>query len=161
MIRDQQPTEHERLDKFDNSGGGVARRIGCGLLVVIFLVGSTVMWKTLKRDYTTKSQDSNGVGLGYRVRNAVEEYVEVHGKLPASNEDAGVPPASEIGGNYVSRIAIEDGDIVIVYGKNADTRIVGKTIVFVPDDSNDPDVSWTCSSPDIPDKWLTSSCRSN
>ncbi len=160
-MRDQQPIEHERLDELHSSGGGGAGRIGCGLVIVIFLVGSPFMWSTMKRDYTTKAQVTEGTGLAYRVRTAVEVYVEDHGDLPASNEDAGLPSASEINGNYVSQIGIEDGEIVVVYGKNADSRIVGKTIVFVPDVSNHADVSWTCSSPGIPDKWLTSECRSH
>jgi type IV pilus assembly protein PilA len=161
MMRDQQPIEHERLDELYSSGGGVTRRIGCGLVVVTFLVGSAVMWSTAKRDYTIRAEVSEGVALAYRVRTAVEAYVEVHGELPLSNEDAGLPPASEISGEYVSRIGIENGEIVVVYGKKADTRIVGKTIVLVPDVSNYPDVSWTCGSPGIPDKWLTSRCRSH
>ena len=99
--------------------------------------------------------------MAYRVRTAVEVYVEDHGELPASNEDAGLPPASEISGDYVSQIGIEGGEIVVVYGKEADPRIVGKTVVFVPDVSNHPDVSWTCSSPGIPDKYLTATCQSH
>ncbi len=161
-MRDQQPIEHERLDELYSSGGGVARRIGCGFVViVIFLVGSGVGWSILKRDFTIRVEVTEGVSLAYRVRTAVEAYVEVHGELPLSNEAAGLPPASEISGYYVSQIGIEDGEIVVVYGKNADTRIVGRTVVFVPDVSNHPDVSWTCSSPGIPDKYLTSTCRSH
>ena len=159
MMRDQQPIEHERLDELYSSGGSVTRRIGCGLVVVIFLVGA-VMWSTrAKRDFIIGTEVTEGVALAYRVRAAVEAYVEVHGELPLSNEDVGLPPASEISGENVSQIGIEDGEIVVVYGKKADTRIVGKTVVFVPDVSNHPDVSWTCSSLGIPDKYLTSTCR--
>ena len=161
IMRDQQPIEHERLDERYSSGGGVTRRIGCGLVVVIFLVGA-VMWSTrAKRDFIIGAEVTEGVALAYHVSTAVEAYVEVHGELPLSNEDAGLPPASEISGEYVSQIGIEDGEIVVVYGKKADTRIVGKTIVLVPDVSNYADVSWTCGSPGIRDKWLTSSCRSH
>ncbi len=160
-MRDQQPIEHERLDELYSSGGGVARRIGCGLVVVIFLVGAA-MWSIRDaRDSVIRAEVSEGVSRAYRVRNAAEAYAEVHGELPLSNEDAGLPPASEIGGEYVSQIGIENGEIVVVYGKKADTRIVGKTIVLVPDVSNHPDISWTCSSPGIPDRWLTSTCRSH
>ena len=159
-MRDQQPIEHERLDEPNSFGGGSAGRIGCGLVIVIWLVGSAVGWPILKRNYTIKAQVSAGASLTYVVRTAVEAYVEDHGNLPVNNEDAGLPPASEIRGDYVSQIGIEDGEIVVVYGDKADTRIVGKTVVFVPDVSNQPGVSWTCSSPDMPDKYLTSRCRS-
>jgi type IV pilus assembly protein PilA len=162
MTRDQQPVEHQRLDEFHSSGGGVARRIGCSfLVVVILLVGSPFMWSKLKGDYTIKAQMSEGLSLNYRVRAGVDVYIEQHGEFPASNEDAGLPPASEITGNYVSQVGVDDGKIVVIYGKKADRRLVGKTVVFVPDMSNQQDVSWTCSSQDIPDKWLTSTCQSH
>ena len=160
-MRDQQPVEHERLDELYSSDRGFFGRIGWGsLIVVIFLVGLSIIGSTSKRNYIIKAQVSQGVVLAIRVRIAVEAYVDAHGELPASNEDAGLPLASEISDNYVSQIGIEDGEIVVVYGRNAESRIAGKTIVVVPDVSNPPIVSWTCSSPDIPDKWLTSDCRS-
>lgn len=155
-MHDQQPLEHERLDTgFPPRSKG----IGCGLLVIALIVGSVVITDRAKHDYTIRAQVSEGLNLAHRVRVAVEGYVEDYGELPANNEDAGLPPASEISGSYVSQIGIEDGEIVIVYGKKIDTRVVGKTIVLVPDVSNHPDISWTCSSPDIPNKWLTSACR--
>jgi type IV pilus assembly protein PilA len=128
---------------------------------VIFLVGSEVIWSTAKRNYTIRAEVSEGVNLAYGARTAVEVYVEEHGELPGGNEEAGLPPAGEISSKYVRQIGIEDGEIVVLYGKKADTRIIGKTIVIVPDISNHPEVSWTCSSPGIPDKWLPSRCRSH
>lgn len=160
-MRDQQPIEHERLDNVYKSGGGGVGRIGCGLVIVIWLVGSAIAWPIMKRNYTIRAQVSVGASLAYRVRTAVEVYVKEHGELPASNEDAGLLPASETSGDYVSQIGIENGEIVVVYGKKVDTRVVGKTVVFVPNVSNHTEVSWTCSSPDIPDKYLTSTCRSH
>jgi type IV pilus assembly protein PilA len=161
-MRDQQPIERERQDDLHSTGGRVAKRIGCGfLVVVIFLVGSEVIWSTAKRNYTIRAEVSEGVNLAYGARTAVEVYVEEHGELPGGNEEAGLPPAGEISSKYVRQIGIEDGEIVVLYGKKADTRIIGKTIVIVPDISNHPDVSWTCSSPGIADKWLPSRCRNH
>lgn len=161
-MRDQQPIGHERHNALHSAGARVAKRIGWGfLVVVIFLVGSEVFWSTAKRDYTIRAEVSEGVNLAYGARTAVEVYIEDHGELPGGNEEAGMPPASEINSKYVSRIDIDGGEIVVVYGKKADMGIVGKTIVFVPDISNHPNVSWTCSSPGIPDKWLPSRCRSD
>ena len=108
-----------------------------------------------------KSQVSEGTVLAYRVRAAFEVYFKDHGELPTSNEEADLPTSSEVNGKYVSQISIESGQIIVVYGKAADERVVGKRVVFVPDASNGQDVSWACSSPDIPNKWLTSECQSN
>ena len=160
-MRDQEPIEDQRLDELPRVSGSGARRIGCSLVVVICLVGSVIAVPIAKRNYTIKAQELEGVSLTYSVRSAVEVYVEDRGKLPGSNEDAGLPPASEISGKYVSQIGIADGKIIVVYGKNVDERVFGKTIVFIPVVSKNLDVSWTCSSPDLPDKWLTAVCQSD
>ena len=129
------------------------------IIVLVIVVGSVILWPIMRRDYVVKSQVSEGTVLAYRARAAFEVYLEDHGEIPANNEDADLPPASEVNGKYVSQINIEGGEIIVVYGKAVDESVAGKTVVFVPDLSNDHDVSWTCTSPDIPDKWLPSMCQ--
>lgn len=161
-MRDRQPIEHERLEKLQSTRRRFLGRSGWVFLAgLIILVGSPIMWSKLKGDYTIRAQVSAGTNVAFRVRSAVEAYVEKHDELPASNEDAGLPPANEISDRYVGQIGIHDGQIIVVYGKAADARIVGKTIVFVPGFSDQSDISWTCSSPDLPAKWLPSMCQSS
>jgi hypothetical protein len=49
--------------------------------------------------------------------------------------------------------------LVVVYGNKAREQIAGKRLMLVPDTSKNPELTWTCNSLDIPDKWLTSMCR--
>ncbi len=127
---------------------GAIRR---GLLFMILIGGLAFFYDLAKRNYTIRAQVSAGLVMAYSVTTVMEQYLADHGELPASNEDVGLPPAGENSGNYVSQLGIEDGKIVIIYGKH---------LLFVPDVSNPAEVSWQCSSPDIPDKWLVEQCRS-
>ena len=154
--KQKQSLEHERLDKLYPR---LSKGIGCGLLFMILIGGSAVFWDLSKRNYTIRAQVTVGLARAYSVRIVVEQYLADHGELPASNEDVGLPPAGENSGKYVSQLGIEDGKIVIIYGNKAKEKIHGKHLLFVPDVSNPAEVSWQCSSPDIPDKWLIKQCR--
>lgn len=156
----QQSVEQERLDEGLGRRRGLGGK-GCGivLLILILFIGSPFWWSTVKRNYTIRAQVSQGMTEAFRVRAAVEEYQKSHGELPANNEEAGLPPPNEISGKYVSQIAVEGGELVVVYGNKADEKIAGKTLLLVPDTSNSAEFSWTCTSVDIPDKWLTSMCQ--
>ena len=153
----KQSLEHERLDKLYPR---LSKDIGCGLLFMILIGGLAFFYDLAKRNYTIRAHVSGGMAMSYSVRALLEQYLADHGELPASNEDVGLPPAGENSGNYVSQLGIEDGKIVIIYGNKAKQKIHGKHLLFVPDVSNPAEVSWQCSSPDIPDKWLVEQCRS-
>jgi len=154
----EQPLEHERLHElFGRRRGG--RRIGCGVLVLGLIAGSQFMWTKGRQDYTIRAQVSEGVNLSYSVRSAIEEYFNNQSELPANNDEADLPMPGKINGNYVSQVSVKDGEIVVVYGNNAHENVAGKTLLFVPDASKGPEFSWTCSSLEIPDKWLSSRCR--
>ena len=154
----QQPIEHERLDGLFSPRRRLGG-IGCGVIVLIWLFGSSLWWTTSKRNYSIRAQVSAGMTVAFRVKSAVEEYIKSHGELPANNEEAGLPPPNEIIDDYVSQVTVKDGELVIVYGNKAREQIVGKKLMLVPDTSKSPKVSWTCNSLDIPDKWLTPMCR--
>ena len=153
--KQKQSLEHERLDKLYPR---LSKGIGCGLLFMILIGGLAFFYDLAKRNYTIRAQVSAGLAMSYSARTLVEQYLADHGELPASNEDVGLPPAGENSGNYVSQLGIEDGKIVIIYGNKAKQKIHGKHLLFVPDVSNPVETSWQCSSPDIPDKWLTEQC---
>lgn len=133
--------------------------MGCGIIFLMVLVGSQFMWTNARQDYSIRAQASEGITLSYSVRRTLEDYFKDRGDFPANNEEAGLPPANELSGNYVSQISVRDGDIVVIFGNNEHENIAGKKPTLVPDVSKSPKVSWVCSNLDIPDKWLTSGYR--
>ena len=138
-----------------------SKGIGRGLLVIVLIAGVWFLADEAKRDYIVRAQVSSGLAMAYGVRNVLEQYLADHGELPAGNVDAGLPLAGENGGDYVSELGIEDGKIVIIYGNKANQKVHGKRLLYVPDVSSPAEVTWQCSSPDIPDKWLNEPCRSD
>lgn len=154
----QQPIEHEPLEETSGSRRG-ARAIGCGVIVLVMFVGSPFMWSKIKLDYSIRAEVFQGFSLTYSVRSAIEEHFKDHGELPANNEEAGLPLPQEINDNYVSQVGVAEGEVVVVYGNKAHEKIAGKKLTLVPDASTAPEFSWTCSSLEIPDKWLVASCR--
>lgn len=77
--------------------------------------------------------------------------------LPSDNEDAGLPAADKIVGNYVSAVTVEDGAIHITFGNSANGAIKGKVLTLrpavVPDAPLVP-VAWVCASARVPDKMV-------
>ena len=113
------------------------------------------------QDYTIRAQVSEGLNLSGGVKAAVTEYVQENREWPANNVTAGVLPADEISGTYVSRVAVEEGAVTITYGNNAHQSIQGLSLVLVPDGTEFPTVIWECFSPDIAPKWVPAACRGN
>ena len=87
------------------------------------------------------------------------EYVLDNREYPLNNSEAGLSPANQITGNYVSSVAVDEGQVVVTYGNNAHGSIQGNTLYLVPDASNYPNVYWTCVSQDLANKWVPAACR--
>jgi len=83
------------------------------------------------------------------------------------------PPA----GKYVTGITVDQGNIVITYGDQANDKIDGDILVLAPGLSDNDDVIWVCgnaaapsalasaapaaaSTTDLPGKYMPSTCRS-
>lgn len=84
----------------------------------------------------------------------VEHYYRISGSFPASNEDASIPKADEIIGNYLQATQLENGVFHLQLGHKIGGGLVGKTIsirpIFVPDIINAP-ISWVCGYDTVPD----------
>jgi type IV pilus assembly protein PilA len=78
--------------------------------------------------------------------------------LPADNDDAGLPAAQKIVGNYVDAVTVEDGAIHITFGNSANGVIKGRVLTLrpavVPDTPLVP-VAWVCASGRVPDRMVT------
>jgi len=74
-------------------------------------------------------------------------------ELPAGNEEAGLPAAEKIVGNYVSAVTVEEGAIHITFGNSANGAIKGRVLTLrpavVPDTPLVP-VAWVCAAARVP-----------
>jgi uncharacterized RDD family membrane protein YckC/Tfp pilus assembly major pilin PilA len=111
------------------------------------------------QDYVIRAQVMEGMVLAGGAKTAVAEYVfNNNGSLPTDNAAAGLPSAGSITGNYVARIAVRDGDIVVTYGRHANAKIASEHLLLHPHGDQNH-VQWSCGSEDIPDRYLPLSCR--
>lgn len=107
---------------------------------------------------TVRAQVSEGLNLAGGVKASVAEHYQLTGQLPSDNAAAGVSPATDIRGKYVSSVRIEAGDIFITFGNEADSDISGHSIVLRPVVSDDA-VSFECSGIGIEVRHLPAACR--
>ena len=109
-------------------------------------------------DYTVRAQVSEGLNLAGGAKAAVAEYYQDYKQFPSDNVAAGLPPATDIQGKYVSSVQIEAGEIVVTYGNDADSDIRGDTLVIRPEASGQS-VTFVCFSLDIASRNLPAACR--
>ena len=110
------------------------------------------------QDYTVRAQITEGLNISAAAKVAVTNYYFDTNRLPPDNAAAGLEPATEIQGKYVSSVQISVGEVVVTYGKDSNQVIQGQVLVMRPDIS-DRRVTWLCSSPSIAPKHLPAACR--
>ena len=110
------------------------------------------------QDYTVRAQITEGLNISGEAKAAVSDYYLDTNRLPPDNAAAGLGPATEIQGKYVSSVQISVGEVVVTYGNDSNQMIQGQVLVMRPDIS-DRRVTWLCSSPSIAAKHLPAACR--
>lgn len=111
------------------------------------------------QDYTVRAQVAEGLNLSAGAKAAVAEHFSATGELAEHNAAAGLSPADSIDGNYVSSVAVDDGNVVITYGNQAHQIISGETLVFTPEIQSGDVFDWACGSPSIEPRHLPAACR--
>ena len=154
--------ESDQLKELHRTGGtggaGIIVAVVFGGIMIVGILAAIAV--PAYQDYTIRAQVAEGLNLSAGAKAAVTEYILDRREYPIDNRSAGLSPANEIVGSYVSSVAIDEGQIVITYGNNAHASIQGRALLLVPDATNMPNVSWSCFSPDLENKWLPAACRS-
>ncbi len=159
-IRARTPSvEEQRLEVARAGSTSVIGSIAAAFLPLIALIGIiTAISIPGYGDYTVRAQVSEGLNLAGGAKAAVAEYYEDYKQFPSDNVAAGLLPATDIQGKYVSSVQIEAGEIVVTYGNDADSDIHGDTLVIRPEIS-DQSVTFVCFSLGIASKNLPAACR--
>jgi uncharacterized RDD family membrane protein YckC len=107
------------------------------------------------RDYTVRSQVSEGLQLAAGYKAGVQEFLEGHGRWPESAAD--LPERSSLeqaiaGSRYVESIEIWNGTIVIAFGRKANPRIRDHLVSLRPFVAGDGDLVWQCGNAVVDDE---------
>jgi type IV pilus assembly protein PilA len=130
------------------------------LVAAVFLtvIGIIAAISNVPPDAFPRAQVAVGLNVSAEAKATVTEYYLDHGQFPSDNVSAGLPPATDIQGKYVSSVQIDAGEIVVTFGNDANSDIHGNTLVLRPKRS-DQLVIWACFSLDIAPKNLPRACR--
>lgn len=129
------------------------------LMIVVAIIGIlAAIALPAYQDYTARSQMAEAMTLASGARTSVTEYWTSEGELPADNAAAGLADASDITGNYVNDVEVDEGVITATMkSSGVASGIASATLVLSPVTSVGS-VTWTCSgSADA--KYYPSSCR--
>ena len=152
--------EEQQLEVARAGGTSVVGIVVGVLFLVVPFVGGIIAAISIPayNDYTVRAQVSEGLNLSGGAKAAVIEYYQDRGEWPADNATAGLASADQIYGKYVSSVRVENGEISVIYGNDANSDIYGATLTLQPE-AGSGYVSWTCSSRDIQAKNLPAACR--
>lgn len=142
------------------------------LMIVVAIIGIlAAIALPAYQDYTNRAKMSEVITFASSGKNAVAEYYQNTGKLPADNEAAGMDAAANIKSTYVESVTVEDGVITTkVQGTNV-TDLDGSTVVLTPMQNDGTtavpkaggysgSILWKCAPSDAKfNKYYPASCR--
>ena len=114
------------------------------------------------QDYLVRAQVSEGLVLASGAKAAEWDFVSNTGRLPPSNQSAGLVSSGSISGNYVSSVDVTDGVIKVLFAgprANAAIRPTSKYVLLSPI-TLAGSIIWTCTGSTVDPKYLPTSCRS-
>ncbi len=116
-------------------------------------------------DYLKRSRTAEGFMLTVNVKKSISDYYAYHGRFPANNQAAGAPPPEQIIGNYVSRVDVINGNILVAFRHHNGDGMAGQTLSFQPEVKENAligTVIWHCGGDEkttLAAEYLPSNCR--
>ncbi|HEX2139136.1 MAG TPA: pilin, partial [Woeseiaceae bacterium] len=99
------------------------------LMIVVAIIGIlAAIAIPAYQDYTIRAQVSEGLNLASGAKVAVAEYYQNNGAWPSCNDlatcadNAGLPAATTITGNYVSQVAVGANGVITATFSNANPQ---------------------------------------
>jgi len=122
------------------------------LMIVVAIIGIlAAIALPAYQDYTIRAKVTEALSLAASAKTAVTESFISNGVLPANNQDAGLPAATDIASKYVTSVTVgQNGIISIVVGSpkgklGGNPVMDGQTIKLTPDTTTKQGaITWKC-----------------
>lgn len=118
------------------------------LMVVVSIIGIlAAISLPAYQVYIQRSEVTEAFSMASGVRSKVNAHYEEHLGFPASNAAAGLPMPSQLIGNRITGVVLEEGAIHVTLGNKASGPLQGKTLSFRPAvviGSPASPISWLC-----------------
>lgn len=100
------------------------------VIAIIWILATMVMPSF--QDRIIRAQVEEAFNLSDVAQAAVQEYYAKHRAFPANNAAAGLPAPEKMIGNYVTRVAVDDGVITVTLGNRINKNAEGETVAIRP-----------------------------
>ena len=128
------------------------------MLAIIGILATLAFPQDAKKLQQPKIQES--ISLGGQFKASIEAYFRETGEFPKSNQEARMPSAELIRGNYLVSLEVDEGALQITLGNKIGESLQGKHIslrpVYVPEADGVGAISWICGYDYVPEGMLTS-----
>lgn len=116
------------------------------LVIVITIVAIlSAMVVSAYQTYTARAQVADALTLATEAMTAVSASFQATGVAPANRQAAGMPTAAtDTPGRFVLDIAVRDGRLDIVFGKDSHLAIFGEHLSITPYLTGDGAIAWRC-----------------
>mgnify|MGYP001597344344 FL=1 len=148
------------------------------LMIVIAIIGIlAAIALPAYQDYTVRSQVSEGLSLSAGLKTSVADYYSAKGTWPVDNAAAvcgqtPAPASCTVGttaasnrGNYVSEVAVDNGNLVVKYSKTAPQKanadIDGKYLTLRPGVDGAKNITWVCGTATAPSNLTMATAPTN
>jgi type IV pilus assembly protein PilA len=126
------------------------------LMIVIAIIGILATLAVPSyQDRAIRAQVAEGMELAVFAKQAVASFYAKYGKLPKDNAAAGLPPAEHIVGNYVTRLEVANGQIVLTFGNQSNRNLAGQKLGIRPaivEAYRAVPIAWVCGQAGVPEK---------
>lgn len=124
------------------------------LMIVIAIMGvMATMAVPSYQDRIIRSQVQEALKMSAVAQEVIEGYYRTHGRLPADNAQAGLPPPDRFVGNYVRQLRVADGALHLSFGQRSNTHLHGKVLSLRPAvvaDYRAVPIAWVCGQAGVP-----------
>jgi len=126
------------------------------LMIVIAIIGIlATMAVPSYQDRAIRAQVTEGLELAAFAKQAIAAFYARHGQLPKDNAAAGLPPPDHIVGNYVTRLEVTNGQIVLTFGNLSNRNLARQKVGIRPaivEAHRAVPIAWVCGLAGVPDK---------
>jgi type IV pilus assembly protein PilA len=118
------------------------------LMIVVAIIGILASIAIpAYQDYTIRAQVVESFAITGELKLSIKDFYKDRGRFPANNEEAGVPEARYLIGNYVKKVEVVDGAMHVEFGNYVNAQLQDQVLtirpIFVTGSPTSP-ISWTC-----------------
>jgi hypothetical protein len=159
-LRSQSQSVERQLGELTGSGG-----TSNAILIVVVILGFFFFVGIIAavsipayQDYLTRARVTEGIAIGNRATESVAGFFNKSQQVPGTLAEAGFSETLPV---TVKAVAVDAKNGVVSVTMASPTVVAGKAVMFVPSIGADKQITWTCMSTEIANRYLPQKCRSS